>query len=174
MRTLSFDPGGEKLGWACLDSGPRYVASGVSRWPRAGQQYQPYRMYLTAQVRSTILFLLDDYEPEKIVTEIVPAIGSVGFMSSGQGYIANVVATTIHNVAMADGVPIEQISARSWEKEIALRPGGKSKKITKAQIRNGVLEHLPDLRKELSEHLMEWDRWDALGMGLVVLGCVTK
>lgn len=172
MRTLNFDPGGEKLGWAVLDPGPSYVASGVCRWPRAGRPYQPYRMSLTEQVRDEVWRLYMAWLPERVITEVVPAIGSQGFMASGQGYIANVVATTIHNMAMEIGIPIEQVSARSWEAKIAKRKT-KKEKVTKPKIRNGVLVHLPGLKQELAEYLNEWDRWDAIAIGLHNLGCVT-
>ena len=173
MRILSIDPGGEKMGWAVLDPGPTYVGSGVLRWPREGQPYQPYRMYLTKQVRFEVALLIGLFEPEKIVCEIVPAIGGEGFMKSGQGYIANVVATTVHNVAMGCHIPVEQVGARSWEAKIAKRKI-KSEKISKAKIRNGVLVHLPELKEDLSKYLNEWDRWDALGIGLFTLGFVTE
>jgi Holliday junction resolvasome RuvABC endonuclease subunit len=172
MRILSIDPGGERCGWAVLDPGPTYVASGVLSWPRNGQVYQSYRMDLTNYARDAFLDLVEIYEPEKVVVEIVPAVGSVGFMSSGQGYIANVVATTMHNIAHQVEVPVEQVSARAWESKIAKR--GKSKKITKAQIRNGVLVHLPKLKQKLAAHLNEWDRWDSVAIGLFALGYVTK
>lgn len=173
-RLLNFDPGGEKLGWSVLDSGPRYVDGGVFRWPRNGRPYQEYRMRLTLACRSKVIELIKRYGPDRVVIEIVPAIGSEGFMKSGQGYIANVVATTIHNVAIELHVPVFQVSARSWESRIARRTS-KSEKVTKPKIRNGVLEHLPELQDKLGREvgpgvLKEWDRWDALGIGLFALG----
>lgn len=171
VRRLTIDPGGEKLGWAILEPGPKYIGSGVLRWPRKERKYQEYRMDLTRASRQAIQELCELYDPEEIVTEIVPSVGSMGFMTSGQGYIANVVATTAHNVSFELGIPVKQVSARSWESRIALR--GRSKKITKAQIRNGVLSHLPELKVTLKDHLNEWDRWDALGLGLFCLGYKT-
>lgn len=174
MRLLNFDPGGEKLGWAVIDQGPAYVQSGVFKWPRSGQPYQEYRVKLTKACRSVVHRLIDFYEPDRIVVEIVPAIGSVGFMQSGQGYIANVVATTIHNVAFERGVEFVQVSARSWESRIALRQT-KKEKVTKPKIRNGVLTHFPHLKTLMSPaDLKEWDRWDAMGIGLFSLGHVTQ
>jgi hypothetical protein len=129
-------------------------------------------MWLTQKVRMLVRYSIVTYAPEKIITEVVPAIGSQGFMASGQGYIANVVATTIHNVALDSDIPVEQVSARSWESKIAKRKT-KKEKVTKPKIRNGVLVHLPGLKQELAKYLNEWDRWDAIAIGLHNLGCIT-
>lgn len=174
MRTLNFDPGGEKLGWAVVDQGPAHVQSGVLRFPRSGQPYQEYRVKLTSAVRESVRRLLYAYRPDRVVTEIVPPQGSAGFLMSGQSYIANVVATTIHNMCFELDVEFVQVSARSWQSRIALRKS-KSDKITKPQIRNGVLTHFPGLKKQMSPaQIKEWDRWDAIGIGLFSLGHVTS
>ena len=174
IRVLAFDPG-KRCGWAALESspdGPLHLGSGVLHIERKeNEKYQPYRMRLTQVVAFSTRTLCVTINPQKIITEIIPAQGSIGFMTSGQSYIANVTATTIHNVAYERDIPIEQVSARSWQKQIARR--GKSKGITKPQIRNGVLEHIPHLRKELSESLQNWDQWDALGIALFSLGFKT-
>lgn len=174
MRVLTFDPG-KKCGWAVLESsldGPKHMASGTLHFPREGKEtYQDYRLRLTLAIQKNTRRLCQLYAPDRVIVEIVPAQGSYGFMTSGQSYIANVTATTIHGVAMDRLIPLEQVSARSWQSRIAKR--GKSKKITKPQIRNGVLVFLPDLRKDLAEYLMAWDRWDAIGIALFSLGYQT-
>lgn len=174
MRTLNFDPGGERLGWAVIDQGPRYIQSGVLRFPRSKRPYQEYRVSLTSAVREAAKRLIYAYQPDRVVVEIVPPQGSAGFLMSGQSYIANVVATTIHNICLEEKVEFVQISARSWQSRIALRKS-RSDKITKPQIRNGVLTHFPDLRTQMTPaQLKEWDRWDAIGIGIFSLGHVTS
>jgi hypothetical protein len=75
-------------------------------------------------------------------------------------------------VALDSDIPVEQVSARSWESKIAKRKT-KKEKVTKPKIRNGVLVHLPGLKQELAKYLNEWDRWDAIAIGLHNLGCIT-
>jgi hypothetical protein len=169
MRVLGIDPGGEKYGWGVTESGPRYIDSGWVLHPRRKRDYQPYRMELTRLVRREAHDVIDSFAPDRIVVEVVPPFGSEGYMRGGQGYIANIVATTWHNVAMELGFPVEQVSARTWSSRMALRQS-KSERVTKPKIRNGVLYHLPELRKKLATHLKEWDRWDAIGMTLFHLG----
>jgi hypothetical protein len=179
VRLLSFDTGAENLGWSVLrrDAGLElnlydnpYINAGVLKWPRQGRPQQEYRMEMTASCRTRIIDLIEHFEPDKIVTEIVPSQGSEGFLKSGQSYMANVVATVIHCAALELGVSAHQVSARTWASKIALRKT-KSAKITKVQHRNGVLYHLPFLKQELGPGAFKlWDLWDAIGIGLFELG----
>jgi Holliday junction resolvasome RuvABC endonuclease subunit len=75
---------------------------------------------------------------------------------------------TLHCAAFGRGSSVAQISARTVQSRIAKRTA--SKNITKAQVRNGVIELMPEVGIDLTQHLMEWDRWDAIAIGLCHLG----
>lgn len=165
MRVLSFDPGAERCGWACLDH-LTYLGSGILTCHRSSQQtFQEYRLRLTNLTRISVLALINQYDPDKIVNEVVPAVGGGNFINP-QSYLANVVTTTIHTAAIELNVPVEQISARSVQSRIAIR--GKGKKITKIQVRNGVISLLPEFRSYLMK--VKPDETDAIAIGLVSQG----
>src|SRR5208282_5558430 len=141
MRILSFDPGATRAGWAVIDDG-RLIASDVVHHPRLpNQKFQVYRMELTEFWAQEIWELLDEYKPGVVVTETVPSRGA-GIPE--QLYLANVMVTTVHTIALAEGVNCIQVSARTVQAHIAKRKEGV--KITKVQVRNGVLERCPELK----------------------------
>lgn len=169
VRVLAVDPGAERCGWAVLDDGPKLVQSGILRTPREDMEYQDYRLYL--EIRSLGYFdnLLYAYQPDLVVNEIIPAVGGGNFVVATQSYLANCVVTCLHACAYREGMKVEQISARTVQSKIAVR--GKSKKITKVQVRNGVIAHLPELKSRVSDLVA--DESDAIAIGLVALGVTT-
>jgi hypothetical protein len=105
-----------------------------------------------------------------VVTEIVPPRGMNDF---AQGYLANVMATTIHAIAIYHGVKVEQVSARKVHNQIAI--GGKTKNPTKPQVRNGVLQLLPELKdSKAKEWVKIFEEPDALAIALWRLGYTNK
>lgn len=170
MRVLSFDPGARRAGWAVLDPGPTYIASGIEEFPRReGESYQRYRMRLTYFWVARASELLDEYKPEYVVTETVPVYGMNDF---SQGYLALVMSVCIHAMTYLrlDGTLIKQVSARSVQKQIAIR--GNSKNITKTQVRNGVISLLPELEEQYGKTKV-FEATDALAIALFSLGYST-
>ncbi len=166
MRVLAVDPGARRAGWAILETGPVYVASAVEHFPRPKEEpFQRYRMRLTERWVELGGWLLTTFKPDVVVTETVP---STGANNMSQLYLANVMATTLHTVCVAHDVPVSQVSARSVSSRIAIR--GRGSKITKPQIRNGVLAFLPELRPRLSDWVKVFEEPDAIAIGLHALG----
>lgn len=175
MSLLAVDGGAERLGWAILDregSKPVYLDSGLVSFPQdefAGS-FQEYRLalidfYVDHLTRPGSVFD-DSYLPvTKVVTEVLPA---VGFGNGVQAYLVNVALTTVQALATLAGIPVTQISARTTQSQIAI--GKKGKKITKVQVRNGVLAQLPELSHRKSEWTKVFDEVDAIATGLAYLG----
>lgn len=169
VRGLFIDPGAERCGWAVLETGPTYVASGLLYFPREKEDFQPYRLALEAITWERAGVLLDEYEPTILVNETIPAVGGGNFVVATQSYLANVACTTIHAAAIDVGVPVAQISARTVQTAMA----GKKKqgqKITKPQVRNGVIALLPELKPRIKDWVKVFDECDAIGIGLAYLG----
>jgi hypothetical protein len=183
MRTLNFDGGAERMGWAMMsrtavvNGRPElyYHMSGLLSLAKGNKErYQDYRIRLITEVATSVPVLIEAWQPDIIVCEVLPANG---FGSPFQAYLANVALTTVQVIAFQRGIPIDQISARTVQSKIAIR--GKSKKITKVQVRNGVLALFP----ELEEYKHEWfitnskgvktpifDEPDAIAIGAAYLG----
>lgn len=171
MNVLAIDPGATRAGWAVLDGQDgkaSYVASGVVPHPRKPKQaFQQYRMELTSHWVEESFDLLDKYKPAILISETVPSRGPE---IMDQLYLANVQITVLHTIALSYGVKIEQVSARTVQAKIALRK--KDIKITKPQVRNGVLSYFPDLKERLKSHGSQvFEESDALAIGLWYLGC---
>jgi Holliday junction resolvasome RuvABC endonuclease subunit len=170
VRVLSIDPGAERMGWASLEGPlpnglPGYHLSGVIPIPKTTEKFQEYRMALAATLVYWCPTLFELTQPDTLVSEIVPA---VGFNNASQSYLANVAISTVHACALAAGIPCVQISARTIQSAIAIR--GKSKKVTKAQVRNGVLKLLPELEPRKSDWTKIFEEPDALATGLTYMG----
>lgn len=170
MRVLAFDSGAKRAGWAVLESGPIYLSSGVVECIKEPKEaYQVYRMKLTARWVRVTCDLLDAYVPDVVITETVPVYGMNDF---SQGYLANVMATTVHAISILTGFETYQVSAQKVHNQIAI--GGKTKRPTKPQVRNGVLTLLPDLKEEAKSWGKIFERSDALAIGLHTLGLTNK
>jgi len=162
MRVLSIDSGAKRAGWAILETGPKYLRSGVIHFPRGDNVgFQAYRLDLARFWVQETQELLDWWRPDHVVTETVP---SRGFNIPEQGYLANVQATTLHAIAIQRDIPVSQVMARTVQSEIAVR--GRSKKITKQQVRNGVISLLPELKSRVSDWVKVFEEPDALAIGL--------
>lgn len=168
-RILSIDPGATRAGWAILDTGPVYVASGMIPFPRGKMAFQEYRIALARFWVEQSRDLIAGWQPDHVVTEIVP---SRGFNIPEQGYLANVMATTLHAISYEYGREISQVMARTVQSEIAIR--GRSKKITKQQVRNGVVTLLPQLKPRVSDWVKIFEESDAIAIGLWFLGHSNK
>lgn len=176
MNVLAIDPGATRTGWAVLSPSGKegqasYVASGVVIHPRKPKQaFQQYRMELTGHWVEESFRLLDEYEPTVLVSETVPSRGPE---IMDQLYLANVQITVLHTIALSYGVKVEQVGARTVQAKLALRK--KDIKVTKPQVRNGVLTHFPDLKERLKSHGGQvFEESDALAIGLWYLGCFTN
>jgi Holliday junction resolvasome RuvABC endonuclease subunit len=170
MRVLGIDPGTERMGWASVgrsvsDDVPYYHLSGVIPMPRGEEKFQEYRMEMAATLVYWTPTLIELTQPEAVVSEIVPSRGAA---INEQLYLANVAVSTIHAVAMSRGIPCYQISARTVQSKIAIH--GKSKKITKPQVRNGVIKLLPELEARKSDWIKIFEEPDAIAMALVYMG----
>jgi hypothetical protein len=122
-------------------------------------------MGLTEYWAFTTLELLEIYKPSIIITETVPVVGMNNF---AQGYLANVMATTVHTVCVLQDYRVEQVSARSVQKNISVR--GKTKNVTKPQVRNGVLSLVPELKDKFKENMKIFEESDAVAIALYTLG----
>lgn len=170
MRVLSFDSGAERMGWASVgrDNGKLYYhISDILSLPRMGtkEKYQDYRLRLTGELTVSIPALFEVIEPDEIVTEIIPP---TGFGNVSQAYLANVAVTTVHTIAYLSGIRVVQVSARTVQANIAIK--GRSKKITKPQVRNGVLRIFPELEDRKRDWVKVFDECDAIAIGASHLG----
>jgi Holliday junction resolvasome RuvABC endonuclease subunit len=175
MNVLAVDPGALRAGWAILgspgdDGKAAHIASGVIHHPRLPKQpFQEYRMELTEHWIEEAFDLLEEYKPDVLISETVPSRGPE---IMDQLYLANVQITVLHAIAISYGVKVVQVSARSVQSKIALRK--KDVKVTKPQVRNGVLLQFPELESCLrSKGKQIFERSDAIAIGLYYFGCYT-
>lgn len=158
-RIVAFDSGAKRAGYALLHNDV-YVASAVFHFPREVKEaYQDYRMRLTGYWAWKTEKLIEQERPTVIVTEMVPVYGMNDF---SQGYLANVMATTVHAIAIQKKISVVQVSAVKVQNAIAKR--GKTKKITKPQVRNGVLELYPQLSSLFKGEPKIFERSDAIAI----------
>jgi Holliday junction resolvasome RuvABC endonuclease subunit len=163
MRVIGIDPGATRAGWSILDSGPTHIASGVIHHPRLPKQkFQEYRIELTEHWVEESFELLEEYKPDVLVSETVPSRGPA---IMDQLYLANVQVTVLHAIAISYGVKVVQVSARSVQAKIAKRRPGY--KVTKAQVRSGVIEIFPELKERLKGSVFEAS--DAIGIAMYYL-----
>jgi Holliday junction resolvasome RuvABC endonuclease subunit len=172
MRILGFDPGAVRCGWAVLDSGPAYQASGVYglERPKQGSKLEPYQSYRLRLIPfwvDTTMSLLSRYQPDKVISEVVPVVGGGNFVAATQSQLAATVTTVIHTVATLHDYEIGQLSAITVKTQI-----GGHKSATKVGVRDGVFNLLPPLRtryKEWSGSKGQFDEPDAIALTLVAL-----
>lgn len=163
-RVLAYDSGAIRAGWGVVDEGPTYIDSGVIHTPRPKTElFQKYRMRLAEEWTRRAIDQILRYWPDLILTETVPSRGA-GIPE--QLYLANVQISTVHAIAFRYGIEVKQISARTIQKAIAIR--GNSRKVTKPQVRNGVLARFPELKDSFRTDTKEkvWERSDALAIAL--------
>lgn len=173
MRVLSVDPGAKRCGWAVIDDYDvtEYVASGIYGLKREendkgkAEAYQKYRLRLIEFWVEQTNYLLDSYEPDVVVTEIVPAVGGGNFVAATQSQLAQAVATVIHAISVNRGKEISQVAANQAKRNV-----GGVKDASKAKVREGVIHFLPSLEYRRSEWVKIADEPDAIAIGLCAIG----
>lgn len=168
MIVLGIDGGAERLGWGLLERGdkPIYLDSGIISLPRGSKVYQAYRLEIISFYVENLWRLIDDpYIPiDVVVNETVPAAGT---FNGTQMYLVNAVVAAIQALTMERGIKVDQIGATSVQSRIAV--GKKGRKTSKVQVRNGVIELLPELLPRKSEWVKVFEEPDALAVGLAYM-----
>ena len=168
MKTLSFDPGAAKMGWACLESEetilpPIYHDSGLIELPRGDDEaFQTYKLRVIHYWAHKGRELLEKFKPDEVVSEIVPAMG---FERSVQNQLAQAAITSVQSTAFSVGFSVEQIGATTVKKAI-----GGNGHATKATVRNGVVKLIPELRPMVKQWTKVFDEPDSIAVGLCHLG----
>ena len=165
MRLLAIDPGAKRAGYAVLEHGPKYVDSGILSVERGDKEYQAYKLELIEYWTFQAQHLFEDYSPEFVVSEIVPAVGGGNFVVATQSQLAQCVATVIQALAYDAGIGVSQLSAGHVKRQI-----GGIKDASKVKVRNGVLSFFPELEGRRKELTNPSDESDAIGIGLCALG----
>jgi Holliday junction resolvasome RuvABC endonuclease subunit len=161
------DTGAEYMGWAVLEmtNRPTYVDSGVLGLHKEDDNpWQNYRLDLIKYWTKTLPPMLGLYDPTHFANETIPIISSG--KGSAQSVLANVAMTTVQSFMMLEDIPITQVAAVSVKARIG---GGKS--ATKPKVRDGVISLIPELASRKSSWAKKFDEPDAIGVGLVALGC---
>jgi Holliday junction resolvasome RuvABC endonuclease subunit len=159
------------MGWAVLEknenkgviSTPTLIASGISGLHRGDFEYQHFRLLLIDFWSNHTTNLLR-YRPDKVVNEIIPAVGGGNFVVAAQSQLAATAITTVQCVTLQHNIPVTQIGATTVKKRI-----GGSGKATKVQVRNGVMEltNTQALKKFWTKVM---DEPDAIAVGLAEMG----
>jgi Holliday junction resolvasome RuvABC endonuclease subunit len=171
MRVLSFDPGAERMGWASIeadDTGLHYHMSGLIPIPRGKMKPQEYKLDLIATVAYWTPTLFDLTEPDAVVSETVPSVGGGNFIAAAQSYMANTAIVTVQAIAFTGGYPVFQIAANSVQSKIAI--GRTGRKVTKVQVRNGVIKLFPELEDRKRDWVKVFEEPDAIAIGAAHLG----
>lgn len=180
-KVMALDPGAERQGWIILDDGterekikpPIHHALGYFGVPRNlkgskdkkdNTPYQEYRLSLIDLWNEQTPILLERYEPDEVVNEIVPPSGGSG-PTSIQLQLALTAITVVQSIARQFGIPVYQIGATAAKTRI-----GRGKKATKVEVRNGVFEIMPDLVEFKKEWTKVFEVSDAAAIGLTHLG----
>lgn len=174
MRVLGIDGGAERLGWAIVEdgsNGPVYLGSGLVKMPRDKGVFQEYRLeFIEAYVRALTKpgSILDQslLEVDEVVNETVPAVGS---FRGTQMYLVNVGITVIQTLAIERGIKVSQIGATTVQSMIVGKRA-KGVKVTKPQVRNGVISLLPELAPRKRDWVKHFDEPDAIAVALAHLG----
>jgi Holliday junction resolvasome RuvABC endonuclease subunit len=163
------------MGWGCIDvdtpgvedeENPRYVDSGIFGISRADDEsWQDYKLKLTEFHTERAVYLVTIYEPDALVSEIIPAIGGHNFKAATQEQLAQAAISGVHAVAFICGVPVYQIAANTVKKRIGGAGGA-----TKVKVRNGVMTLLPVLQPRKKEWVKIFDEPDGIAVGLAWSG----
>lgn len=163
MRVFALDPGALRMGWAVVETGPKYIKSGIIERPRPEDEaYQDYRMRLIIFWAFQMDSFLKVYSPDLIVNEIIP---TRGFNDASQSLLAASALTSAQAIASYRGYKCSQIGATTVKAKV-----GGSNKATKAKVRNGVLDLLPELLPRKKDWTKVFDESDAIAVGLAYLG----
>lgn len=169
-RVLAFDTGAKRMGWAVIDEGPKWVASGIMGLTKLDtQSFQEYRLALIDYWVEETPNLLQWFDPDFVANETIPLIG--GGSAAMQSVLAASAVTTVQTICKIHGMKVEQIAAVT----VKARVGG-IKTATKPKVRDGVITLLPELAQRKSDWTKAdtFDEPDAIGVGLVALGYRVK
>ena len=168
MIVLGMDPGAIRCGWACLEKEGEDLSVkdsgtlGLERQPQ--EKYQAYKLRLIQFWLKEGRLLLN-HKPTRLVTEIVPAVGGGNFVVATQSQLAAVVVTVVQVLAYQQNIPVVQVSANTVKKRI----GGKHN-ASKAMVRKGVQEIMPETKSKDKEWKKTSDESDAFAVALTDLG----
>lgn len=175
MKVMAFDPGAERMGWAVIsetpkNKPPKWSGSGYFGLKRERNEgkpepYHEYRLRLLAFWIHKAPELFERYQPNIVVSEIVPVVGGGNFVAATQSQLAGDAITVVQVAALQASLDITQIGANT----VKARIGG-SKKATKVGVRNGVLKLMPQLENRKSQWVKMFDESDAIAIALTHLG----
>lgn len=175
-RVLALDSGAERMGWCVLErndpkssvfaKGLGYF--GIPREPNKSSgktEFQKYKLELLDFWKDKTPELLNSYEPDEVVAEIIPAVGGGNFVAATQSHLALCAITTVQVVVKQAGIPVAQLGATTVKKAI-----GGNGEATKVQVRDGVFLQLPELSDRKKEWTKVFDISDACAIGLTHWG----
>lgn len=161
MKVLAFDPGASRMGFAVLESGPKYVDSGIVSVTKTDDEtYQAYRLRLIHFWANKTSNMLRSIKPDSVVCEIVPV---KGFSDPSQAYLAGAAIGAVQAICALRKVPSTVVSAASVKVAVA------EHKASKVQIRNAVIEAFPELEPRRKDWTKVFDESDAIAIGLCYL-----
>lgn len=159
------------MGWSIIEGDgtnpPKYIASGIFGLSRDKDltSYQDHKLELIDKSQDDAYYVLNTFEPEAVVNEIIPAVGGGNFKNATQDQLAMASLSVWQAMAFMFELPVHQIGANTVKRKIA--GDGKA---TKVKVRNGVLRLLPDLEPRRYEWTKIFDESDGLAVSLAWLG----
>lgn len=157
------------MGWGVIDVEealpPAYVGSGIFGINRGDESWQDYKLKIIKFHADNAIYLLDNYKPDVVVGEIIPAIGGHNFKSATQEQLAQAGVDSFYAIAHVMEIPVCQIAANTVKKAI----GGKGD-ATKVKVRNGVMLLLPVLADRKKQWTKIFDEPDGIAVGLAHAG----
>jgi Holliday junction resolvasome RuvABC endonuclease subunit len=161
------------MGWGVIDvvaegvDPAKYVGSGIFGINRdqKNESWQDYKLKLIKFHADNAIYLLNSYEPDVVVGEIIPAIGGHNFKSATQEQLAQAAVDSFYAIAHALEIPVYQVAANTVKKNIG--GGGKASKV---KVRNGVMQLLPVLADRKKQWTKIFDEPDGIAVGLCYAG----
>lgn len=176
MRVLSLDVGSKRMGWGVIYKGGlgwspyQYIASGVLGLDQEpDQKFNDYRLQIIEYWVSVGQNLIDLYQPDLVVNEIMPMVDPQrGRSAATQSVLAISAITAFQTICVLNKVPVKQLAAVTVKKRIT-----GDAKATKVQVRNGLFTMIPmleSLKKPLWKGNTKWeDESDAVAVGVAYL-----
>jgi Holliday junction resolvasome RuvABC endonuclease subunit len=167
MKVLSLDPGAVRMGYAVLEGDgvdeARYWDSGCVGLARADTEpYHEHRLKLIRHFHDWAVEVLLDARPDVVVNELLPV---KGFNDMSQALLAATAITTVQTVAIGAGFIVSQMASTRAKAAVT----GQAR-ATKAKVRDGVINMIPELILRKSSWTKEFDEPDAIAVGLAYLG----
>ena len=145
------------MGFALLETGPEYITSGIVSLKKEDETYQQYRIRLITFWAKKASSMIRAMKPDVVVSEIVPV---KGFSDPSQAYLAGSAISAVQTIVALRKIPNVVVSAASVKVSIAQH------KATKVQIRNAVIEAIPELESRRKDWTKVFDECDAIAIGL--------